>query len=239
MADESETDDSTDDSKPPSAMQLLMDVRHQLPHEHLDIDGDISILKWGSGIQSKLRFNAVLDLAASPSFAQYTILDVFGKELEQLTITRSDNAPPEFSYASGSPLVLRSSVNPSKEIRNTGITWLDLTMSFIWWNPEPEVLMDTIRNRKCYVIKVIRPNKDKENNGYNAARLWIDKKAHVLLQAEAIDSENKVIRKLWVKSIKKINGRWMIKDMEVAGRSTDIRTRISIRNVKTTDNYDN
>jgi hypothetical protein len=270
MAEKSNQDDSAEDDQPPSATQsasnhselvavsdnainsekelsakqLIRDVLIQLPQERLNIDGSISVLKWGSGIQSKLKFATVLDLTANPSFAQYTIFDTFGRALEQLTITRAGSSPPEFSYASGQPLVLRPTPNLSKTIRNTDITWLDLTLSFLWWKPEQHIDTDSIRSRDCYVIKVRRPadkNTDiKENiTTHSAARLWIDKKAHVLMQAEAINSDDKAIRRLWVKSIKKINGRWMIKDMEVAGSSADTRTRLTVRNVKQATDYDN
>lgn len=268
-ADNSAQDDPAEDDQPPStnrlvknisfdnradfprsslsAEQLIRDVIIQLPQERLDIDGDISVLKWGSGVQSKLKFNTILDLTAEPSFAQYTISDTFGRKLEQLTITRQTGTKPEFSYASGDPLVLRPTPNLSRKIRNTDITWLDLTMDFLWWIPEPEVTTDSVRSRDCYVIKVKRPatddteynNKKEKYNIHNAARLWIDKKAHVLMQAEAINSDNKAIRRLWVKSIKKINNRWMIKDMEVAGSSADTRTRLTVRNVKLANDYDN
>ena len=280
LADESTQDDSAEEDQPPSAIQLIHDVLIQLPQERLNITGDISVLKWGSGVQSKLKFETLLDLAAKPSFTQYTISDAFGRKLEQLTITRQTGEAPEFSYASGQPLVLRPTPNLSRTIRNTDITWLDLTLSFLWWTPEQEVGTDSVRSRDCYVIKVNRPttgntdathkktalrlrsgtsgslsgaemqgslseaempqgNKDNKNSIHNAARLWIDKKAHVLMQAEAINSENKAIRRLWVKSIKKVNGKWMIKNMEVAGSSADTRTRLTVRDVKLATDYDN
>ncbi len=232
---------------PLTATQLIRDVLIQLPQERLNIEGYISVLKWGSGVQSKLIFNTVLDLAANPSFAQYTIMDTFGRKLEQLTITRQHGESPEFNYASGDPLVLRPTPNLSKTIRNTDITWLDLTLSVLWWKPEQKITTGSVRGRDCYIIKVRRPTTDSskktlknmKNTTHNAARLWIDKKAHVLMQAEEINSENKAIRRLWVKSIKKINGRWMIKDMEVTGSSADIRTRLTVRNVKLATDYDN
>lgn len=245
LADESIQDDSAEDDQPPSAIQLIHDVLIQLPQERLNIDGDISLLKWGSGVQSKLKFNTVLELAAKPSFAQYTISDAFGRKLEQLTITRQTGESPEFSYASGQPLVLRPTPNLSRKIRNTDITWLDLTLSFLWWTPEQEVGDGSVRGRDCYVIKVKRPTTarteaiNNKKNSHNAARLWIDKKAHVLMQAEALNTEDKAIRRLWVKSIKKVNGRWMIKDMEVAGSSADTRTRLTVRDVKLATDYDN
>ena len=205
------------------------------------------MLKWGSGVQSKLKFHTSLNLSASPSLAQYTILDTFGRELEQLTITRQRGEAPEFSYASGKPLVLRPTPNLSNPIRNTELTWFDLTLSFLWWIPETEVTTDSIRNRDCYVITVKRPpeqnseslNETNKQNSYTAARLWVDKKAHVLLQAEAINHDNQAIRRLWVKSIKKVNGKWMIKDMEVAGSSADNRTRLTVRDVQPATDHDN
>jgi hypothetical protein len=53
----------------------------------------------------------------------------------------------------------------------------------------------------------------------------------MLLQAEALDPGGKAVRRLWVRSVKKINERWIIKDLEVEGFPAEHRTRLDVRDV--------
>ena len=220
----------------PTPEGLLQDVRARLPHERLRIEGDLNVREWGRGVvQQRLTFDAILDLAASPSLAQYTLRDSFGRELEQLTVTREPGESPQFSFASGQPLVMRPAPDLTRAIRGTDISWMDLTLSFLWWSPQPGVTRDEVRGRPCYVITVSRPASVVADpdapDAYSTAKLWIDQKVRVLMQAEARDDSDNPTRRLWVKSIKKVNGRWMVKDMEVAGPESERRTRLSVREV--------
>jgi hypothetical protein len=63
-------------------------------------------------------------------------------------------------------------------------------------------------------------------------RLWIEEKIRVLLQAEGYDAQGEAVRRLWVQSCKKINDRWMIKDMEIQQYPEIHRTRLTVRDVK-------
>jgi hypothetical protein len=67
---------------------------------------------------------------------------------------------------------------------------------------------------------------------YARVRLWIEENLRVLLQAEGYDARGEAIRRLWVQSCKKINDRWMIKEMEVQGYPEIHRTKLSIRDAK-------
>ena len=66
---------------------------------------------------------------------------------------------------------------------------------------------------------------------YARVRLWIDEELRMLLQAEGLDAEGDVVRKLWIKSFKKVDDRWMIKDMEVQRYPIRHRTRLSIKEI--------
>jgi hypothetical protein len=88
---------------------------------------------------------------------------------------------------------------------------------------------DDIKGRACYIVEV--PSPDHSNKSFSKARLWIDEKLHMLLQAESLDAGGKVTRKLWIKSFKQINGRWIIKDMEIEGYPSSHRTKLRIQEV--------
>jgi hypothetical protein len=79
------------------------------------------------------------------------------------------------------------------------------------------------------VVEVSPP--DAARSPYARVRLWIAQKVHMVLQAEGLDAQGAVIRRLWVKSFMKVDDRWMIKTMEIESAPFDHRARLSIREV--------
>jgi len=61
--------------------------------------------------------------------------------------------------------------------------------------------------------------------------MWIDANLYMLLQAEGYDETGDAIRRLWVRSFKKINDRWMIKEMEIQAEPAYHRTKLRIEAV--------
>ena len=223
-------------AQPLSAQQLLDDVVAQLPREPLLIRGDLTVRKRRGIDTRKLKFEMSVNWGSSPAVARYTILDPSGTELEQLTVSRSEGREPLLEYAAGSPLTAFDTPDLFQHIQGTDVSWADLTLSFLWWRGGSIVRTDEVRGRECYVIEVpapqrVTPNSARDSAKYSRALLWIDKKLHMLLRAEAYDSRNKLMRRLWVKSLKKIGDRWMIKDMEIQGFPPIHRTKLSIKEV--------
>ena len=66
---------------------------------------------------------------------------------------------------------------------------------------------------------------------YERVLLWIDEKLRVVLQAEGYDSGGKLVRRFWINSFKKIDDKWMLKDMEVESFPSTHRTRLRVREV--------
>jgi len=66
---------------------------------------------------------------------------------------------------------------------------------------------------------------------YERVLLWIDEKLRVVLQAEGYDSGGKLVRRFWINSFKKIDDKWMLKDMEVESFLSTHRTRLRVREV--------
>jgi len=54
----------------------------------------------------------------------------------------------------------------------------------------------------------------------------------MLLQAEGLDAKGKTIRRLWVRSCKKIDKQWMIKTMEIQKYPAFHRTKLRVKTVK-------
>ena len=51
-------------------------------------------------------------------------------------------------------------------------------------------------------------------------------RAPSLIRAEVYDSENRLLKEFSVGSVKKVRGRWELKDMEIRNEQTDSLTRL-------------
>jgi hypothetical protein len=214
----------------PTAQGLLDDVVAQLPREPLRIEGDIIVRKRRGVVLSQLTFEMSLHWGEAPARARYTIRDAGGSDLEQLTLTRQGSGSPALEYASGNPLARAALPDLAQRIQDTDLSWMDLSLSFLWWRGGRITGTDRVRGRECYVVEVPSPA---PRGAYTAARLWVDRELHMLLRAEGCGADGKVIRRLWVDSLKRVDARWIIKDLEVEGPDPVHRTRLTVREVRT------
>lgn len=217
-----------------SAEQLLESVISRLPQSPLNITGELKVRKRRGIVVRELGFRMHLDWGSSPATARYTIRDAFGRDLEQLTVRRSRGEEPSFEYAHGDPLVPGKLPDLNGPVQNTDLTWMDLTLSFLWWKGGVIVGSDVIRGRPCHIVEIPAPasGDGSEEPGYSNVKLWIDEEIHMLLQAQACDADGRAVRRLWIKSIKKVNERWMIKDLEVQMFPAVHRTKLTVREVR-------
>ncbi len=210
----------------PEADSLLEAVTGRLPREPLQINGDLRADprngKPGRQCQVQLR----LEYGAKPPLARYTIMDTFGEELEQVTLLRPENRPVSWHYARGYPLEDAPLPDPKQPVQGTDLTWSDLSLSFLWWRHARLTGAEKVLDRLCYVIEVPAPAG--EPAPYAAMRLWIDKQYLMLLRADGLDAGGQAVRRIAVKSIKKIDDEWMVKDLDVTSLPSQTRTSLRI-----------
>ena len=217
----------------PSAQDLLDAVVARLPADPLRMTGDLIVRKRHGIVVRQLGFELSVNWGKQPAVATYTVRDAFGSDLEQLTITREPGKEPRFQYSAGSPLQPRSLPDLYAPIQGSDISWMDLALSFLWWKGGAVARGDEVLGRPCHVVEVPAPTSGAQAGAlYGRARLWVDKELNMLLQAEGVGTDGRVIRRLWVKSFKKIDDRWMIKDLEVQQFPSLHRTKLTISDVK-------
>lgn len=161
--------------------------------------------------------------------SQYTISDSLGRPLERLTLVHGPD--PVVEYESGDPLTKQPFTSLARPIQNTDITWMDLTLSFLWWQKATFEEEDSVKGFDCYVIRATAPE-DVDDVVYKSVRVWISKKAGMMLRAEGLDANGKPIRRLWINSVQKIDDAYMIKDMEIQKYPTRQRTKLTIDTVE-------
>lgn len=219
----------------PAAEAILAGARLHIPTEETWIRGDLRVRPSDSRSARKLHVEMSVKRRADTTIAEYTISDAFGRKIEQLTISRTDAGETGYRHVQGSaPARVVHSLYD--RIQDADVSWIDMSLEFLWWDDPMWIREDSVKGHACHVIDVPAPRLDA--NGYSIVRLWIEKKSNALLRAEAFGSEGNLVRQFSVRSLKKINGRWMVKSLDFVTYPTRDRTRLHVREVRTADAQD-
>lgn len=218
------------------ASTLFDPVIQALPDIPLVVQGDLTRRDEHGDAEKVLRVEMVLDWKAEVPTARYTVRDAFGDTLEHLAITWRHPGSPEYQYLEGSPLRAAPLPPLNQSIQATDVTWLDLSLSFLWWTGGVRQGEADVRGRLCDVVDVSAPE------GYPAdfdgMRLWLDRKIGVVMRAEGYDRAGALVRRMDVKSFKKINGRWVIKDIEFQSFPDKTKTGLRVHDVKERERFE-
>jgi len=199
-------------SEPLPADSILAFVRTKLPSDPLKLTGTLKVRTKNGFTKSTLPVEMNLDWGAATPKATYRIGE------ESLEITWNKDKPDyRFSNARNTP---------TSDILDTGITWADLSFSVLWWPNSRLVDEGKKINRDCYVVDVPVPNSG------NTMRLWIEKKMGMLLESQTLDAKGKQIRRMKIKSIKKMDGMWVAKDLEITNPDTGNKTTLQITDLE-------
>lgn len=210
-------------SRLPPASELMQGLMKRLPSQSVLLTGDLITTSGAS--EEKVRLGTGI-LLCYPTMARYTITDAFGRDREQLTVHREDDETT-FDYQAGSPPTNAAMPGLAAPIDGTALTWMDLTLSFLWWPDGKTIGITEVRGQPCYVVDAHAPAG--VNTPYASVRMWVDTRASMMLQAEGYNALGDPVRRISVKSFKKINNEWMIKDLEIIELTADRRTVLRVR----------
>ncbi len=198
----------------PPADEILAFVRSKLPDSPLRLTGSLKVRTRNGFTQANLPVTMELDWGAANPTAKYVI------DNESLLITWNDEVP---NYAFSN-----NKNTPTSEILGTGLTWADLSFSVLWWPNSTLIGEDRKINRDAYLVDVPVPDSE------HITRLWIEKKMGMLLEAQTLDQNEKQLRRLKIISIKKMDGMWVAKDLELKDMKSGTKTTLQISDLEWT-----
>jgi len=212
-------------AKLPSVDELMGNLLARLPSKPISLSGEL-VTTPAEGEKTRLTLSIQFRY---PREATYTIGDAFGKPLEQMTVLR-DNGRVSYLYLAGDPIKGAPAPSLDKPIQNTALSWMDLTLGFLWWNGGRIIGQTENRGQPCYVLDRHAPGNGMDP--YSSVRLLVDTRVSMLLEATGYDKLANPFRRLSVKSFKKINHDWMIKDLEIENLATHAITLLRVRNAE-------
>ena len=212
---------------PVSGEALIEEGLSRLPLEPMTMTGRI-IHRGPKGIVLKeFPFEVDVEWGAEPPIAVYKIFDTTNNLIETIT-AKAGFVPSLTRVLPDSDTV--SYLQWNERVQGADVTWLDVTLGFLWWqNPTLVNKTEKIRGRLCDIVDIFPPTPVP-----NCAkiRIWLDRETKLLMQAEEHSPTGRINRRLWVRAVKKFNGRWMVRDLEVEMQGSGYRTRLHIEDVR-------
>lgn len=195
------------------ASEILLACRSMLPKRPVTLKGAI-IMRSRKGIpQGEYDYTLMADRTKTPA-----VVDVV------FTPRGETNVIEHVQVCRPGPV-------PEGRILKTDVTWLDLTLDFLWWPDasfEAEREGESVHGQTCTVI-IVKP--ESAVAGVSAVRLWVDRKTGCLMQAEQLNAGMKPIRRLWGTRVKKFGERWMANVLEVETLGSGHRTKITVESI--------
>jgi len=206
---------------PPPA-EILARVRATFPESPWRLRGELICRDADDRVQRTYHVDLWLDVRGSPAQARVQLCDAFGVPLATLHAKSVADEPPTLQLQPPDrPAV---PIPPSEPALDTDLHWGDLVLDFLWWTPASYGGLATVRGRECHVVDVTGPSGAR----YERVRMWVDAKEYVLLRADALVG-GKVIRRVSVQSLRKVEGRWMLEDFQLESPSDGRRATLRVR----------
>ena len=212
-----------------TAAQILSACTKIIPTEPILLKGTLTVRKLRGIVLAEFPYKLLMDWGANPPTAECLLLDPAGTSLVQRAVlTRSAGKPAQIKLYDGPEQKPADTPAYSARVRGTDMTWLDLTLDYLWWKDVR--FDDTPRGecrtgRDCDILVVVPPG---PIPGCSAMRVWVDRQLRCVMQAEQLGPQGDAVRKMWVQQVKKIDDRWMIRDMEIETLNSGHRTRLFV-----------
>lgn len=214
----------------------LQGVVAVLPDVPMVVRGDLIKRNARGKVEQSYHVEMVLDWKADIPTARYTIRDAFGASLQHLAISWPLAGGAEYQYFEGQPLQAAPLPPLNQPIQNTDLTWLDLSLSFLWWPGGETKGTEEVRGRECHVIDVPAPENQVQQ--FDGVRLWVETKIGIVMRADGFDDRANLKRRMEVKSFKKIRKRWVIKDIDFQTFPEKTKTTLLVRDVEERERFE-
>ena len=197
-------------ASPPSAKEILESVRLQQAKQELELHG-------------QLREGAVVvpfRLTQTGPVIRYS----FSKPDEALQLRLGDN-DSRLEEITGDKLEKIAPAQFDHKVRNTAVTYEDLSLRFLYWPNAKVIGDDTIQMVDCWKLELRAPQRQSQ---YGTVRLWVQKDGAAIMKVEGYDANGKLAKRFTVVSGQKIEGRWFLKQMrieEIDPASGKVKTR--------------
>lgn len=207
----------------PAAARLAACVA-TLPREPLELTGTLTVRKQRGIVVSEHPYRLNVDWGATPQRVQCNLMGAQGTTQQCLTILRRDGIP-ELELRSGPALEKQPAPALSARVLDTDMSWLDLTLDFLWWKDVRLEGEGTVLQQTCDILLARPPA---PIPGCSGVRIWLQRENGFLMRAEQLDPAGAPLRRMSVRNVRQFKDRWFISELDVVAEKSDFRTRLFV-----------
>ncbi len=173
----------------------------------------------------------ITTLADEESEWSVTYAAQVGLNVESLRIVRRPANPPAYEFARS----VTNSVQPVAEPVSAGDTqqpfatsdfWLsDLGLEFLNWDQQRIIRKDRPEMRKGRPCRILEST-NSAAKGYTGVLSWVDVENKGVILAEAYDAAGRLMKRFSIGSVKRVDGEWQLRDMEMIDEQRGSETRL-------------
>ena len=207
--------------------RLAARLRGSPPQDEMTLRGRLSI-RDAEGTLKDLPFQFKTSITASNWLTLYRCSGVAEKELFPLAVIHTPNRSNTYWEAksdapdSWAPLGEKGA---STVFAGSDFSITDLGLEFLHWPGQKLLKVEMRKNRSCHVLESSKPQP--LLGEYRRVLSWLDVESGGLILAEAYDPNNKLLKEFSVNSMKKVEERWQVQQMEIRNVQTRSRTRLT------------
>ncbi len=211
----------------PRPVEVLRRVRSSFPSVPIELNAQLLSRDRNGNTDQTMNVAITLRWAAAVPSAQYVLADAFGAEVAQFKIQwiHGDQPAAEL-FRNGARQELS---DLSECIEGLDFSWADLSLSFLWWTEGQTVGMESKKGRQCYVLDMQAP--EEHASTYQGVRLWVDADMYMLLEAEGYNTSGQRLRKLEIKSFKKVDEVWTLQNLDIQSYPSRHKTTLRVRDM--------
>ncbi|MHC1763202.1 MAG: outer membrane lipoprotein-sorting protein [Verrucomicrobiia bacterium] len=214
------------------AVAFVRDLLAQRPATEIAING-IFHIRQPDGRRSQVPVRYSVRLGGREWQSVYATERTSTLGPEELVVTHSADQPNRYQLKQvsldGARTNLMTLTGSEAVVSFAGSDfWLtDLGLEFLHW-PDQRMVRDAkITMRWGRPMKVVESRNPRPAvGGYSRVVSWIDSELGSVVRAEAYDVTGKRFKIFDLKSFKKVDGRWHVKDMEIRNNARDSLTRL-------------
>ena len=209
---------------------IVADLLAQRPQENSTNTGTMKIRN-ADGVQKEVAVQFEVMFKPEGWLNTYESLPSGGSPGEIVGILHSDAAPNKYWTgpipASGSTNGGTHELNADqimKPFAGSDFWIADLGLEFLHWPQQLLLKQEMRRSRSCNVLASINPHP--VPGSYSRVVSWLDIESGGIVQAQAFDSKDKLLKEFAPKEMKKVQGQWQLEEMEIRNVQTGSRTRV-------------
>lgn len=210
---------------PVAGQEIAAHIRSLQAAEKMTVRGLMKIKRPGQELELvPFAFKTLPD--ESSWKAIYEIGGVGSAKPQVYAITHAEGKTNRYEILeAGTPGGARE-VGPSEPLGTGDFQLGDLGLEFVFWPRQVLLKKDMKSNRACRVLES-RPATDLADQGYSRVVSWVDNETHGILQANAYDASQKVVKEFRLVSFRKVNDRWQLEEMEMSHLRAKTRTKLT------------